>query len=602
MDVTDTSFEEIEPSFLRETDHIDPFSQNNEPKRSKTNKIRPEALQSRPYTLQGLLAAPLSTASSGKTAFSDDIKTQPSWLDDTDRRNSKLGFETTDEEEEEEEEDEEFLDDFEEFRNKKTDFDEAIKTRFGTFSRHSPDNLHHLSEEFNNYLNLGSTSKPQESQHASNTLRQPKSMMDLKPRIGFQYEKMKNNSRESRLKNSISYGNLRNSSRNPISVRFKKSMPNMVSNIIEEEHDSGEENNDSVIKRRNPSDYYLSKFGEDREHPDDNDFIFDSSMIQPNFVPKHTRGNLPMKLSPSIYNIEQHNNLLTPQLHKRTNRNRSNFDQLENFRESNTSTSSRIPSGNLNLNQRAATYRMRTIKQQIDHNTPVKKGDMYYNPQSMKWEGNEHILKKFDEIDSSSTNPLLIKKNKTDLEKIENSKIRSKSSRPPEVVGDMMFDEKNLRWVSIHEEPPDPFAGIDDIVQGQDTDMSKSPFLRSKSQTKSDILSRSLAVNPNLRKYHSFGGIGNKYKTKSNYASEENRNTSDKLMSTYTIGSKLLEHSYHEENRWNKKVGAWFLLNNKFNTTGNEGDDHLNNVSVASMDTNDYMYEIRKMVLNSTNN
>ncbi|SMN19369.1 similar to Saccharomyces cerevisiae YJR053W BFA1 Component of the GTPase-activating Bfa1p-Bub2p complex involved in multiple cell cycle checkpoint pathways that control exit from mitosis [Maudiozyma saulgeensis] len=595
MDITDTSFEEIEPSFLRENNRTDPFSQDNLPKKNNINKIRPEVLQSRPHTLHGLLAAPLSTASSGKTAFSDDIKTQPSWLDDTESRDSNQDFDQA-------ESDDEFLDDFEEFQNKKTNFDEAIKTRFGTYRKHTPDNLHHLSEEFNNYLHFGSTNRPQESRRVGNALRQPKSMMDLKPRIGFQYDGMNGNPRSSRLKNSMSYGNLRSSSRNPTSVRFKKSMPNMAAKIIEEDQESDRENNDSVLKRNNPSDYYLSKFGEDRNNSDDQDFIFESSMIQPSFVPKHIGGNLPIKLSPSIYNIEQHNNLLTPQLHKRTSKNRSTYDQLENFRENSTSNSSRIPSGNLNLNQRAATYRMRTIKQQIDHNTPVKKGNMYYNPQSMKWEGNEHILKKFDEIDSSSTNPLLIKKNKADLEKIENTKIRSKSSRPPEVVGDMMFDEKNLRWVSIHEEPPDPFAGIDDIVQEQDKDTPKSPFLRSKSQTKSEMLSRSLSVNPNLRKYHSFGGIGDKYKTNSNYVSDSYNNTSDKLASTFTISSKLLEHCYHEENRWNKRVGGWFLLNNKYNTCGNEGDDHLNNTSVASLDTNDYMYEIRKMVLSSTNN
>lgn len=594
MDITDTSFEEIEPSFL-DSDRVDLFSGINRNRHNETS-IKQELATSRPHPTHGLLTAPLSTASSGRTAFSDEIKPREAWRNDTDSErynDDQLDYETI-----EDENDDDFLDDFEEFQNRKDNFDEAIKTRFNMFPRQSSTGTLGLANNLENNLHITTNkSRKPDTRRIEGSLRQPKSMMDLKP-------KTTSTTRSGRLKNSISYGNLRNPLRYSASVRFKKSMPNMARGILEEEPDYKEEGNESVIKTKYPSDYYLNKFGEEAENSgDDNDFIFDSSMIKPQLLPKFSKGNVPLKLSPSIYNIQQHNNLLTPQLHKRKSNNRSHFDQLESFRESSTVQNSRRPSGNLNMNQRAATYRMRTIKQQIDHNTPVKKGDMYYNPESMKWEGNGHVLKKFEEIDSGSINPLLIKKNNAKLEKIENAKIRSQSRRPPEVVNDMVFDEKNLRWVSLHEEPPDPFAGIDDIVQSDSIDSPKSPFLRSKSQTKPSALARSLSVNPNLRKYHSMGGMASHPKDTERYRSlGNNENDTYKLISTFTISSKLLEHCYHEENRWNKKVGAWFLLNNKFNTTTNDGDDITNNMSMASLDNNDYMYEIRKMVMNSTNN
>ena len=594
MDITDTSFEEVEPSFL-DSDHVNLFPGINK-NRQRGGNIKQELASSRPHPAHSLLTAPLSTASSGRTAFSDEIKPQEAWRNYSD--SGRFDDDQRDYETVEDENDDEFLDDFEEFQNRKDNFDEAIKTRFNMFPRQTSTETLKLTDQFDNNLHITSNNHRQpDNRKIGGSLRQPKSMMDLKPRTT-------STTRSSRLKNSISYGNLRNPLRHATSVRFKKSMPNMAGGILEEEPEYNDEVNESVIKTRYPSDYYLNKFGEEAEiSGDDNDFIFDSSMSQPQLLPKFSKSNVPLKLSPSIYNIQQHNNLLTPQLHKRKSNSRSHFDQLENFRESSTVQNSRRPSGNLNLNQRAATYRMRTIKQQIDHNTPVKKGDMYYNPESMKWEGNGHILKKFEEIDSSSNNPLLIKKNNANSEKLENVKIRSQSRRPPEVVNDMMFDEKNLRWVSLHEEPPDPFAGIDDIVQTDKNDTPRSPFLESRSQMKSDVLARSLSVNPNLKKYHSMGGISSHNKEKERYRSlGSNESDAHKLRSTFTIGSKLLEHCYHEENRWNKKIGAWFLLNNKYNTNTNDGDDITNNMSMASLDNNDYMYEIRKMVMNSTNN
>lgn len=593
MDITDTSFEEIESSFINEPN---PYKNYRNGNNNSDNSTRRATIPSKSKVLHSMLPAPLSTASSGGTAFSEEVKEQSTWV----KEDENCAFNENMNEFEDIENDEEFLDDFQEFQNKKDDFDEAIKTHFRAFPMRqtSIDEMYSLGKQFNNNLDFNTHNLDSDGHKITSTLRQPKSMMNLKTKRMNNNEEPLNKIRSGRLKSSISFGNLHHPSRNPNSVRFKRSMPKLSPGIVEEDDDDEFENgNTSVVRQRLSSDYYLNKFGEDVNNSEDNDFIFESSMIQPQFVPKLSRSNIPFKLSPSVYDIEQHTDLLTPQLHRRSKKNWNHRDQLENFRETSSTNNSRKASGRVTLNQVAPTYRMRTIKQQIDHNTPVKNGKMYYNPQSMKWEGNEGLLQKFDELDSNSTNPLLIKKNQQH-NKLENVKLRNRSQKSPEVVGDMMFDEKNLRWVSIHEEPPDPFAGIDDIVQPEEDLHFKSPFIRSKSQMNPNPIARALSENPNLRKYYSVGGVSRDNKFGLNGSDIENELTN----STFSISSKLLEYFYHEDNRWNKKVGGWFILNNSNNNNTNDNTQSFNNVSVTSHDSKDYMYEIRKMVLNSTRN
>lgn len=610
MDITETSFEEVEPSFLQGSD-ADEFRRLGSGNNIPGTRVDRRSAPVRPHVISGSLPPPLSTASSGKTAFSDDDRTQPAWLSENGSSESLSNADDFDNNSN----DNDFLDDFQEFQNKKDDFDEAIRSHFQKLSinslnqkkRHSP------SLRLRSSINFPSRNLNQGSENTRDTLRQPKSMMDLKSKHLYRNNGPTQDIRSGRLKNSISYGNLRNSSRNPTSVRFKKSMPNLSPGRIDEE----EQDVDAINTRRThnigryaqsgrqSSQFYLNKYSEDHNNSDDGDFIFESSMIQPQFVPPVGRGNIPLKLSPSIYNIEQPDNLLTPHLHKRTSK-RWNYDQkLESFKEHSSNNSSRIPSGAINPIHVAPTYRMRTIKQQIDHNTPVKEGGMYYNPETLRWEGNEKVLQKFEDADTSALDPMLIKKNIGQYDLIENKKLRSKSGKNPEVVGDMMFDEKNLRWVSIHNEPPDPFAGIDDIAPVQESNPKKSPFLRSQSQMNPNLVSRSLSVNPNLRKYHSISnprGVDNN--------SDVNSKRNNKIpgggpseQSIFSISSKLLEHSYHEENRWSKKVGAWFIPDNQYNNSRREERDaSVNNSSLINLDSKDYMYEIRKMVLNSTSN
>lgn len=73
-------------------------------------------------------------------------------------------------------------------------------------------------------------------------------------------------------------------------------------------------------------------------------------------------------------------------------------------------------------------------------------GDMVWNPTTLRWEGNEAILRDFDVV--ASSRPALI------------SHIPTHNS-PMKIVGDMKFDPVRMCWISLTEEE-DPFASMAD--------------------------------------------------------------------------------------------------------------------------------------------
>lgn len=73
-------------------------------------------------------------------------------------------------------------------------------------------------------------------------------------------------------------------------------------------------------------------------------------------------------------------------------------------------------------------------------------GDMVWNPATLRWEGNEAILRDFDVV--ASSRPALI------------SHIPTHNS-PMKIVGDMKFDPVRMCWISLTEEE-DPFASMAD--------------------------------------------------------------------------------------------------------------------------------------------
>ncbi|SCU86574.1 LAFA_0E01684g1_1 [Lachancea sp. 'fantastica'] len=534
-DFAETSFEDIEAT----------VSPVNWPRSDAAKHI---STASSPLKTQG---GPPSTASSESTTFSNNKK-RYSTHTESDEDGSA------------------FLDDFEEFRGKKRD-DELLKRHFiQDFDvdtiKHGPvfegdneqsddeDEVRTLTKRFAQQMrpatksrNLSGTSRSK-TQSGSSFHKQPQSMLNLR---GTSRERKPSNGRPYEIANSRSASNLRVASRhNPKTVQYKKSMP------ILSRYD--------IIREENERDDYDEAF--------EDDLKFEKSLLQPQFLSDDDNKS-PLNLSPSQYTVTADDSLLTPQLHKR------HYEwvkpsQLGNFREPARSSK---PKKRL-----SASRRLKTIKQEIDHNTPMKKGRMIYNPETLTWEGNEQALSKFRDVDTFDKKAIIIQE-KPELQPPDESGKRSNFKQHGKVVGRMMFDQENLCWVRVDGNEKNPFKEIPDFLprtnianasgmgtNGVSSKRSQSHFAPSRENGRFPSTATT--------RFHSLG---------TNPSSHD---------STFTVDSKTLERFYHEENRWTKKVGGWFIPRDV------EMEEYDADEGLPDSKGSDYMYEIRNMVISSARN
>lgn len=263
----------------------------------------------------------------------------------------------------------------------------------------------------------------------------------------------------------------------------------------------------------------------------------------------------PLNLSSTHYTIVRDDALLAPQLHKSTRKNKN----LDEFREADNRKHK------YQYEKGSTAYRIKTIKQEIDHNAPMKSGKMSYNPKLKKWEGNDEVLHRFKTVDEMDNYKALLITKKDDSNIYSSHKNNSNNSMGKmtgKVVGKMMFDERNLRWFNMEGREIDPFVGFNGTIKAKPLPhgVSKSvSFLRTKSQPQNNSNNTCSSVN----RYHSL-------------------NTNSSLNPIFIIPGKKLDEFYHEEKRWYRKIGAWFSGDLTTDTTNTS-----------------YMYEIRNMVMNS---
>lgn len=95
-------------------------------------------------------------------------------------------------------------------------------------------------------------------------------------------------------------------------------------------------------------------------------------------------------------------------------------------------------------------------------------GEMKWNPHTLRWEGNDQVLKDFDAATGTSTRPALITH-------LTGSSIGSPvgsfaAAAGARIVGTMVFDPAQMRWISTlppDEDEPDVFA---DLADDEDDD------------------------------------------------------------------------------------------------------------------------------------
>lgn len=183
---------------------------------------------------------------------------------------------------------------------------------------------------------------------------------------------------------------------------------------------------------------------------------------------------------------------------------------------------------------------LKTPKSEKIYHNKLNNSKMRYNPETLRWEGNEMDLSRFDSIKLNK--PKLISKN---------------TAKPPKdkrhIVGNMLFDPEKLCWVSMEAED-DPFQDIESL--GEVRKVSKP--LRTRPSSK---FARGPSTTSTIMTATTTSSYG-----ETQEAEEE-----------FDLSADKVEKWYHEDAKWMRKVKNWFPY-------AEEPVDYS------------FMYEIRRMV------
>ncbi|KAG0696047.1 hypothetical protein DFH29DRAFT_242039 [Suillus ampliporus] len=112
---------------------------------------------------------------------------------------------------------------------------------------------------------------------------------------------------------------------------------------------------------------------------------------------------------------------------------------------------------------------------------PKVVGEMKWNPTTLRWEGNDQVLRDFDTVVGTSTRPALI----THLTGSSIGSPVGSFAAGARKVGNMIFDPTRMCWVSTlppDEEEPDVFADLADDEDDEDAWESKGGTIRASQQ------------------------------------------------------------------------------------------------------------------------
>lgn len=199
---------------------------------------------------------------------------------------------------------------------------------------------------------------------------------------------------------------------------------------------------------------------------------------------------------------------------------------------------------------------------------------MKWNPQTLRWEGNDHVLRDFDMAVGTSTRPALITH-------ITGSSIGSLGSfaSGARIVGNMVFDPSRMCWVSTlppEEDEPDVFANLADDEEDGDVWESKGDTIRaiisrvSDASTNTSLDARTCAASP----------AGSHSRTFSESGSDRGSRAS---MVVCDVDASFLESCRSAEERHRVEMKGWKSTLAK------------RDVSLAS--DRSYLYEIRALAI-----
>ncbi|GME66765.1 unnamed protein product [[Candida] boidinii] len=335
------------------------------------------------------------------------------------------------------------------------------------------------------------------------------------------------------------------------SLRMKKSMPLL-----------SKTNFSTPTLLGSPQKRYIRKSSSTMELPHvlNDDYREQDYVSQPGILPKSYSAFLPTHQNPNfrLYTGDELDNIeLLPEADTPSNKHRfhpvhRNHSSRSTFTNYATPVNKEFPfTSNTNNGRLIKEGKLRAIRQMGRHNTRKvmqghKYGEMVYDPSSKKWFGNEDELTSFDSL---KRKPGLIRNTKqSNLSNEDNGK---------QIVGNMMFDTKKLRWVSMtgsYED--DPFVDMDN--EFEDSAMECLDDHAPKNVDRNFVLQQR-RISSNSKDDNMI------YDSKkvSRKASKISRSISlgrnmNEIESFLHIDSDQVKSWKNEENRWSRKVRNWF--------------------------------------------
>ncbi|KAI0694870.1 hypothetical protein BC835DRAFT_991083 [Cytidiella melzeri] len=173
-------------------------------------------------------------------------------------------------------------------------------------------------------------------------------------------------------------------------------------------------------------------------------------------------------------------------------------------------------------------------------------GEMKWNPQTLRWEGNDQVLRDFDATVGTSTRPALI----THLTGSSIGSPVSSFAAGARKVGNMIFDPSRMCWVSTlppDEDEPDVFANLADDEDSDDWE-SKGDTIRASAQLHRD--KDATPTGPQIQTSSSFAS-----RTRSRSESESDRGSRASMVCDIEDG--FFESCQAAEQRHRLEMRGW---------------------------------------------
>jgi len=179
-------------------------------------------------------------------------------------------------------------------------------------------------------------------------------------------------------------------------------------------------------------------------------------------------------------------------------------------------------------------------------------GEMKWNPTTLRWEGNDQVLRDFDTVVGTSTRPALI----THLTGSSIGSPVGSFAAGARKVGNMIFDPTRMCWVSTLEEEPDVFADLADDEEDEDAWESKGGTIRASQQactngaasdTSTSTTSAIVVTAPSPARS----------RIRTNSESESDRGSRASIV--YDVADDFVEVCRTAEERHNKEMKGWRL-------------------------------------------